>query len=125
MDYCMKTPKLKFDPDAPQVYADRIKIPHPPGGELETGGKVHPAGGKSCQGFSPQLSWSHYRALMRVVSPDARAYYEEESAECGWTKTQLERQIHTSYYERIIKAKGPAGILPANRKRLPLSLIHI
>ena len=44
MDYCMKTPKLKldpdappklkFDPDAPQVYADRIKIPHPPGGEL-------------------------------------------------------------------------------------------
>ncbi len=101
-----------------QVYADRIKIPHPPGGELETGGKVHPAGGESCQGFSPQLSWSHYRALMRVVSPDSRAFYEEEAVECGWTKIQLERQIHTSYYERILKAKGSVGILSANRNRL-------
>jgi hypothetical protein len=71
-----------------QVHADRIRIPHP-------------AGGESCQGFSPQLSWSHYRALMRVGNHDARAFYEKESAECGWTKTQLERQIHTSYYERI------------------------
>ena len=55
---------------------------------------------------------------MRVVSPDSRAFYEEEAVECGWTKIQLERQIHTSYYERILKAKGSVGILSANRNRL-------
>ena len=33
-------------------------------------------GGQLAQGFSPQLSWSHYRALMRVENKDARDFYE-------------------------------------------------
>jgi predicted nuclease of restriction endonuclease-like (RecB) superfamily len=69
--------------------------------------------------FDPHLSWSHYRALMRVTNLKARDFYEQEAVECGWTKVQLERQIQTSYYERILQNKGRDGLLPANRERLP------
>jgi hypothetical protein len=37
-------------------------------------------------GFSPQLSWSHYRALMRVKKGEARLFYEKEAIECCWDK---------------------------------------
>lgn len=109
-----------------QVFSDRMEIPHPAGGELVATHPTavqlliqHPAGSKSLAGFSPQLSWSHYRALMRVEKHEARDFYEREAAECGWSKTQLERQIHTAYYERILKNKGAKGLLPAQRERLP------
>jgi len=69
-------------------------------------------------GFHPQLTWSHYRALMRIKNDKARLFYEYEAAECGWSKTQLERQIQTSYYERIINNKGEEGLLNTNRERL-------
>ena len=79
---------------------------YPEGSESHVPAKYHPAGDPFKSGFNPQLSWSHYRALMRVSNPDARNFYEQEAAECGWTKSQLERQIQTSYYERILRAKG-------------------
>ena len=43
----------------------------------------------------PQLSWSHYRALMRVQDDEPREFHENEAAECGWTKSRLERQIQS------------------------------
>lgn len=123
-------------------YQDRMKIPHPAGGESNDPQILHPSGGELAgealkryptgsefkNGFLPQLSWSHYRALMRVAKPDARDFYELEAVECGWSKAQLERQIQTSYYERILKSKGSDGLLPANRERLTgeaLSPIHL
>ncbi len=82
----------------------------------------HPAGGESVNNlpsaFNPNLSWSHYRALMRVSNHDARDFYEKEAAECGWNKAQLERQIQSSYYERILDNQGENGLLPTNRERL-------
>ncbi len=48
------------------------------------------------------LSWSHYRALMRVEDPEARRFYEKEAAVAGWNKRELERQIHTLYYQRHV-----------------------
>ncbi|MBF0238127.1 MAG: DUF1016 family protein [SAR324 cluster bacterium] len=83
---------------------------------------------KTTKSFNPQLNWSHYRALMRVTNADARNFYEVEAVECGWSKTQLERQIHSSYFERILANKGKDGLLPSNRERLKgeaLSPIHI
>jgi predicted nuclease of restriction endonuclease-like (RecB) superfamily len=56
-------------------------------------------------GFMPSLGWSHYRALMRVEHPDARAYYEREAASNGWSVRQLERQIHSLFFERLLKSK--------------------
>ena len=86
-------------------------IQYPAGREL--------AGSESVQGFSPQLTWSHYRALMRVDNVQARDFYEREAIECGWSKVQLERQIHSFYFERIVAHRGAQGVLPAGRERLP------
>lgn len=83
---------------------------------------------ESNQGFHPNLSWSHYRALMRIKNEEARSFYEQESIECGWSKIQLERQIHSSYYERILANHGKTGLLSANRERLkgePLEPIQL
>lgn len=114
------------------AFQDRLMIPHPVGGESSqpailhpTGGelaqltKSHPLGSESPAGFSPQLSWSHYRALMRVDNTQARDFYEREAAECGWSKVQLERQIHSFYYDRIVANRGATGLLPDSRERLP------
>jgi predicted nuclease of restriction endonuclease-like (RecB) superfamily len=94
-------------------------ILRPPSGELTTSQKSYPASTESPQGFSPQLTWSHYRALMRVDNAAARDFYEREAAECGWSKLQLERQIHSFYYERIVANRGEQGLLPDGRERLP------
>lgn len=124
-----------------QVYADRIGILAPLGREFADEEKLaptgresrsskiqHPPGGEFSEGFNPQLSWSHYRALMRVKDEKARDFYEREAAECGWSKVQLERQIRTSYFERIIANRGEEGLLPARRDRLPgaaLNPVHV
>jgi len=92
---------------------------HPAGGELVSNQKGHPSGYELRSGFSPQLSWSHYRALMRVKNEKARCFYEQEAIECGLNKTQLERQIHSSYYERILENRGEAGLIASDRDRLP------
>lgn len=94
-------------------------IPYPPGTELTGTEKLHPMCGESLRGFSPVLSWSHYRALMRVEDETVRLFYEREAAECGWSKAQLERQIHSAYFQRIIANRGKAGLTAPGRKRLP------
>ena len=66
--------------------------------------------------FNPQLSWSHYRLLMRVADASAREFYEREAAESGWSYAQLERQIKTCYYDRLLK--NNKGLLPAVREKL-------
>lgn len=91
----------------------------PAGVELNSLPIRHPAGGELKHGFSPLLSWSHYRALMRVQDAEARDFYELEAAECGWTKAQLERQIQSSYCQRIIANRGKAGLIASDRERLP------
>jgi predicted nuclease of restriction endonuclease-like (RecB) superfamily len=88
----------------------------------------HPIAVKeSGDGFSERLTWSHYRALMRVEKREARDFYEQEAIACGWTKIQLERQIQTAYYERILANKGEQGLLRSNHEQLPgdkINLIH-
>lgn len=49
-----------------------------------------------------ELSWSHYRLLMRVEEPSRREFYLNESADSGWTSRQLERQINSFFYERLL-----------------------
>ncbi len=47
-----------------------------------------------------ELSWTHYRLLMKVKNPAAREFYETEAAEGNWSTRQLERQINSFFYER-------------------------
>ena len=83
--------------------------PHPPGGELTP--KQRPTGVEFATGFHPDLSWSHYRALMRVENEEARQFYEQEIARNHWNKRQLERQINTLLFERLLKSRDKDGVL--------------
>ncbi|MCL2111612.1 MAG: PDDEXK nuclease domain-containing protein [Clostridiales bacterium] len=49
-----------------------------------------------------ELTWTHYRMLMRIEEPDRREFYLQECAEDGWSSRQLERQINSFYYERLL-----------------------
>lgn len=53
-----------------------------------------------------ELSWTHYRLLMRVENPDARNYYLEETIAQNWSTRALERQINSFYYERLLSSKN-------------------
>ena len=54
----------------------------------------------------PELSWSHYRMLMRVDNERRRLWYMNEAADAGWSSRQLDRQIQTLYYDRLIATRG-------------------
>jgi len=57
----------------------------------------------------PELSWSHYRVLMRINDEQARRFYMEECAKAAWSVRQLERQINTMYYQRILASQDKNG----------------
>ena len=49
-----------------------------------------------------ELSWTHYRLLMRVEDDSRREFYLKECADEGWSTRQLERQINSFFYERLL-----------------------
>ncbi len=67
-----------------------------------------------------ELSWTHYRILLRVEDEQARRWYMNETAEQNWASRSLERQIGTLYYERLlvsrdrdpVQAEASAKIMP-------------
>lgn len=85
------------------------------------------------QTLSGKLSWSHYMTLMRVANPKAREYYAESAASESWSVRQLERQIATQYYERLLSSHRDdneikeiiAKNLPVKADKFdPLELVH-
>ena len=52
-----------------------------------------------------ELTWTHYRLLMRVENENARNFYIEECIKSNWSTRQLERQITTLFYERLLSSK--------------------
>ena len=81
-----------------------------------------------------ELTWTHYRLLMRVENENARAFYEDECVKSNWSTRQLERQINSFFYERILSSKDkevvkneinllePQGKLPKDIIRDPYVL---
>ena len=59
----------------------------------------------------PNLSWTHYRTLLRVDRGDARAFYEIEAIRNNWSARELERQINSLLYERLAKSRDKAGLM--------------
>ena len=108
---------------------ESIPMSHPVGGQFEIAPIHHPLGGEfeftsigypvgsQFKGFHPNLNWSHYRALMRVEDTDARDFYEAEAVAAGWNKRELERQIQSQYYFRLLRSKNKKGMLKAGRKQ--------
>ena len=56
----------------------------------------------------PELSWSHYRLLMRIEDENRRNFYLKECADTNWSVRQLERQINSFYYERLLSTQAEA-----------------
>ncbi|MBX9880107.1 MAG: PDDEXK nuclease domain-containing protein [Candidatus Obscuribacterales bacterium] len=97
------------------VYSNRTpEISYTPCSQLNQKQKSYPTG-SFFMGFRPNLTWSHYRALMRIEKDKARQFYEEESATCSWSVRELERQIHSFYYERLLVTKDKKSMLQAQR----------
>lgn len=59
---------------------------------------------------------------MRVENEEARLFYEQEAIAGGWDKRTLERQIHSYYYERILKSRKPQKML-AEGRQLPIPAV--
>lgn len=76
---------------------------------------LHEAGAEFARGFSSRLSWSHYRALLKVNDPAARAFYEIEAERENWSVPHLERQIFTQLHLRLLKSRNKGGVLELAR----------
>jgi predicted nuclease of restriction endonuclease-like (RecB) superfamily len=55
-----------------------------------------------------ELSWTHYRILIRIENINAREWYQQEALSQNWSARALERQIGTLYYERLLASKDKA-----------------
>jgi predicted nuclease of restriction endonuclease-like (RecB) superfamily len=64
----------------------------------------------------PNLSWTHYRRLVRVERTDARAFYEIEAIKNNWSARELERQINNLLYERLALSKDKNGLMRLAKK---------
>lgn len=58
----------------------------------------------------PQLTWSHFRMLLRVSSAEARNWYAQEAVTQGWSVRALDRQISTLYFERLLSSQDKAAL---------------
>jgi predicted nuclease of restriction endonuclease-like (RecB) superfamily len=77
---------------------------------------LHEAGAEFAEGFSSRLSWTHYRALLSVGDPAARAFYEIEAERENWSTPHLERQIFTALHQRLLKSRNKEGVMELARK---------
>jgi predicted nuclease of restriction endonuclease-like (RecB) superfamily len=58
-----------------------------------------------------ELTWTHYRLLIRVEKPEAREWYMNEAADQNWSTRALERQINSLYYERLLMSRDKTPVI--------------
>lgn len=63
-----------------------------------------------------QLNWTQYRLLLRIENEDKRDYYIEEACSNNWSARQLERQINSQLYERLLLSNDKEKVLAIARK---------
>ena len=66
-----------------------------------------------------ELSWSHYRLLIRVEDNNARSFYIKEAIDGNWSVRQLEREINTFSYQRYLASHGDENVVDDTAKREP------
>jgi predicted nuclease of restriction endonuclease-like (RecB) superfamily len=62
-----------------------------------------------------ELSWTHYRLLLKVEKENARDFYITEAIKGNWSTRQLERQINSLYFERLLMSRDKKGMLTEGR----------
>ena len=63
-----------------------------------------------------QLNWSQYKMLISIEDSTKREYYELEAVENGWTGRELERQINSNLYERLLMSNDKESVMAVARK---------
>lgn len=66
-----------------------------------------------------ELSWTHYRMLLKVQNEAARQLYLDESIKSQWSTRQLNRQIHSLFYERLLASKDKDSVSQEIQKLEP------
>ncbi|MFC6877704.1 YhcG family protein [Flavobacterium myungsuense] len=67
-----------------------------------------------------QLSWTHYKSLLVLDNPDKKEFYIAETVKNNWSSRQLERQINSSLYERLLMSSDRKDVLAvARNEKLP------
>ena len=76
----------------------------------------------------PELTWTHYRLLIRIKNEKARIWYMNEAADQTWSSRQLDRQISTLYYERLLNSSDSVSVRAEAEQNLkqvaPQEFIH-
>lgn len=63
-----------------------------------------------------QLNWTQYKLLIRIENEDKREFYIAESVKNNWTSRQLERQINSQLFERLLLSNDVKSVLAVARK---------
>jgi predicted nuclease of restriction endonuclease-like (RecB) superfamily len=58
-----------------------------------------------------ELSWTHYRILLRVEKQNVRSSYEAEAVSARWSTRELERQVHSLLFERLALSRDKQQVL--------------
>jgi predicted nuclease of restriction endonuclease-like (RecB) superfamily len=67
-----------------------------------------------------QLSWTHYKTLISIDNQDKREFYLAEATKNNWTARQLERQINSQLFERLLLSNDVQSVLEvAREEKLP------
>ncbi len=103
------------------AYARRVPpIRNTPSSELplrkEIRNTVCSESGELPRPLAADLSWSHYRVLMRVTHLEARDFYEAECAKASWSVRELQRQIASFLFERLARSRDREGVLGLARE---------
>jgi predicted nuclease of restriction endonuclease-like (RecB) superfamily len=73
-----------------------------------------------------QFSWTHYKLLLSIENEDKREYYEFEASKNNWTARQLERQITSHLYERLLLSNDKESVLAVARgEKIPSKACEI
>lgn len=62
-----------------------------------------------------QFNWTHYRLLIRIDDEDKREFYITEAEKNNWTARQLERQINSQLFERLLLSNDVQSVLAVAR----------
>ena len=66
-----------------------------------------------------QFSWTHYKILISIENPDKRVFYIAEAEKNNWTARQLERQVNSQLFERLLLSNDVKAVLAVAREEKP------
>lgn len=67
-----------------------------------------------------QFNWTHYRTLIRIENQDKKDFYIAETEKNNWTARQLERQVNSQLFERLLLSNDVQSVLAvAREEKLP------